>query len=236
MTINYIAVFYIGPNRTYKSYQAKFDIDPLYFFKIHLDFLSTCNADIKLSTFVFNDDISQDLKSEIHKLAEQSEIANEIVFRQNGGFSYGAWNDIIKKNINDFDYFFMIEDDYIPDAPDFYIPFQNKITDSIPYCCTYIGILNGIRHAASSNGMIQAKACKDILSKYQEIFKVDLSNSLHQAWQTQLTFLDYLTEQNYDITDIIDLYSVQHALNCNTNDVRIFGQQDSRCLILPILL
>lgn len=129
--INYIVAFYIGKNRGYDHYKHKFVYDPLFFVREHVKFVETCNSNI-FPTFVFNDDIPDSIKTDIIDLCPNI----EIIFRPNNGFSYGAWNDAIIKNIDLYDYFFIIEDDYIPTSADFCEPFLNKISDIVPYVCS----------------------------------------------------------------------------------------------------
>jgi len=236
--INYVPVFYIGPNRDYASYQEKFKNDPMFFVRYHVNFLNTCeNNKIKRATFVFNDDISDELKDLIlQTVVEVKTMEVEVIFRRNGGFSYGAWNDVIKKNLNDFDYFFLIEDDYIPVKPDFYEDFVDRCTSEYPYVCTLVAKHKGKLHASSSNGIIRADVCKIILEKYNELFLVNNSNNLPDAWNTQINFLNLLTDAGYGMRDITHKYSTPHIINCHINQITVFGNKNFPHILVPIIL
>jgi hypothetical protein len=235
-TINYVAVFYIGHNRP-TPYVNAFQKDPLHFIKIHRDFLDTCNkTNITGATFVINSDIDLNIKNKIAKYVQNCQVPITIFYRANNGYSYGAWNDAIKSNVNNFDYFFMIEDDYIPDANDFYKPFIERITEDTPYVCGYIGIDQGVVHAAHSNGIIAASACKKVLESNQDLFIFVNSNILEDGWESQRTFLSKFTRMGYKMSDITDMYLTRHMLNCYNHTITEFGKPDGRCLIQPIIV
>ena len=240
-TINYIVAFYIGPNRGYPNYVRKLQQDPAFLLKHHLELLSTCkDTDITLCTFVFNDDISEDIKQVLSDTVDSYNLpmAFELIYRSNNGYSYGAWNDAIVKNIDRADYFMLIEDDYVPDSNDFYNIFLERITDEVPYCCMYVGNgpdwSNFKKHACSSNGMLQGKATRKIIEQRGEPFKWYRSNTVESAWKTQCDFFDYFTELDYDLRDCLDEYSVMQY-NCSQGFINISGIPDSRCPILPII-
>jgi hypothetical protein len=235
-TVNYVAAFYIGPNRP-TPYIKAFEKDPMHFVRIHKEFLDTCEGThITGATFMFNNDIGIDLMGRISYYLLQCKIPIKVIFRPNGGYSYGAWNDAIKDSVNDFDYFFMIEDDYIPDATDFYKPFVERITDDTPYVCGYVGVDMGVVHAAHSNGIITGSACKKVLENNTDLFVFVQTDRLQDGWESQRNFLSKFTNIGYKITDITDRYLTRHMMDCYTNRVVEFGVRDGRCLIQPIVV
>lgn len=235
-TINYIAAFNIGPNRP-GPYVEAFQTDPLCFIRMHRDFLNTCvGTNITMGTFVINDDIDDEIKQKVLYCAEQSKIPLTIIFRKNGGYSYGAWNDAIKYAVNNFDYFFMIEDDYIPDANDFYIPFVERTNETTPYVCGYVGIDSGVLHAAHSNGIISQAACKKVLETNEQLFVVNETKTLEDAWECQRNFLNNFTNLGYKITDITDQYLTRHMMDCYNIRISEFGNAEGRCLLHPIIV
>lgn len=243
MSINYIVAIYIGKRGIthegdlgYIQYHEKFKVDPLFFAKIHRDFLSSCqNSKITKASFVFNDDISDDIKKMALEEIKLTNMDYEIIFRKNNGYSYGAWNDTILKNINDYDYFFMIEDDCIPLETDFYEYFIECCTLETPIVATYVNP-NPPIHAASSNSIVRADVCREILNKTGKLFFVNNSNSLPDAWDTQTYFFKYFMENGYKMRDILDKYSTPHALNCRINHVVIFGNKENPHCIVPIII
>lgn len=77
-------------------YVEKFKTDPFFFVKKHLDFLSTCNNNIKCSTFMFNDGLDDVLKAYLSRISLPN-MKLEVIFRKNSAFSYGDWSDGIIK-------------------------------------------------------------------------------------------------------------------------------------------
>jgi hypothetical protein len=235
--INYIVAFNISTHRV-NAYVEMFESDPLYFIKIHRDFLNTCiNTHITMGTFVINDDVDDDTKKQIIDCVNQCKIPTRVVFRENVGFSYGSWNDIIMETIDDYDYFFMIEDDYVPDKKDFYIPFINRMSDNIPYVCGLV--IENPYHAAHSNGMISKKACKRVLENNENLFCDLECGDKHGAVKTQISFLTNFRNLGYEFADTTDEFFTKHVSNYHdANNVIIdeYGVLDGRCLIEPIIV
>ena len=235
MRVNYIVANYIGPLRTYSHYQELFSNDPLYFFRKHLEFLSTIDSSNEVvATFVFNDDIDLKTRYEL----ESVNISNvEIVFRKNAGFSYGIWNDTIIKNFNkDFDYFFLIEDDYLPCQVDFLDPFIKRIKNNVAFVCGLVDrasseIFPGhvsvedkpFSFPSISNGLLSAIACKKIYSKTGSVFNINLNSDYWSAYTNQIYFCKPFTDMGYNIVDTLDEYSSPYN-NANAKDLVIYGK------------
>lgn len=234
--IHYIVVFYIGPNRNYTSYQHLFRTDPLMMFRKHVEMLKTVDKNITSATFVFNGDIDPNLRQTIDNFTDHG-VPTRIGYFNGPGFSYGAWNEVIKKRLGVCDYFFLIEDDYIPTRPDFYKPFVDRCTDEYPYVCTYVEEKSPGRFCASSaNALVKAKQCKEMFEKHGEVFAAIDGNTYEQAWNIQLNFLNYFTESGYKMRDILDEYKTPHMLNCNINHLVTFGNSNAESLIEPIVV
>lgn len=235
-TVHYVVVFYIGPNRNYTSYQHLFRTDPLMMFRKHVDYVNSSSSHLQSATFVFNHDLDQQIKDQVDNF-QNFQKPVEIHYFDGPGFSYGAWNEVIKKKINDYDYFFLIEDDYIPTRPDFYQPFVDRCNDRCPYVCSYVEEKSpGKFVASSSNAIIQAEQCRLIYSKYQDVFAELNCYNLPQAWHTQTNFLNFFTQEGYVMADVLDQYKTLHMLNCNINQLVSFGNANAPALIEPIIV
>jgi hypothetical protein len=234
-TINYITAFYIGNLRRH-TYVEQFEIDPLYFIRIHKNFLDTCvGTHIAMGTFVVNDDIDEDVKNQIVEFVKDCKIPTTVIFRENHALSYGAWNDTIINSIDGYDYFFMLEDDYAPDANDFYIPYIEKIDGNVQYVCGLV-IQNPL-HAAHSNGVISKEACKKILETNPTIFSHLVGKDKPASWTTQLNFMSYYSNAGYVMEDITDKYFLKHmADHLDKMVTDEYGVPNARCLIPPILI
>lgn len=242
--VNYIAAFYIGDNRSSEYYQKAFYIDPLYFFRRHLRLIDNLDNITRFS-FVINNDVSDVLKNEIISLANNKNL--DIFFRENSGYSYGAWNDVILHNLNDYDYFFLIEDDYIPADKNFVQPFVNKLKNNVCYVCSLAAEISSennymvsahegkFKHPSISNGMISANACRNIFKNYKSLFRIKPGKVKDDGYWNQIYFLKNFTEQGYDILDTTEEYSSPY-LNSSDGSIVIFGDPNLPPLLEPILI
>lgn len=200
----------------------------------HIEYLNNCPDAISGAIIVINGESPDNLES---YLQENLKKQFEVVKRENIGFSYGAWNDAIVKDIidgNKTDYYFLIEDDYIPSVKKFYTPFVKRCCKNVAYVCCMYGAFGGNKnHAAISNGLISGKFCRNIYEKHNQIFSFAGSSYVDGA-STQVDFLKYFEEEGYDFTDILDKYS-SPFLNFSANDIKIFGEETNKSLLKPII-
>lgn len=242
--VNYIVANYIGPLRTYPQYRKLFNIDPLYFCKKHLDFLETIDtANQVIATFVFNDDIDEVIKAEI--IGAVSDKV-ELIFRKNSGFSYGIWNDTIIQNLNNYDYFFLIEDDYLPTRNDFLNPFLKRLQHNTAFVCGLVELASANRFPGHvtpgekpflfpsiSNGLISASACKKVYNSTGSVFKINLNKDYWSAYTNQIYFCKPFIDMDYTIVDTMDEYSSYYN-NATVKDLVIYGADKQAPLLIPI--
>lgn len=260
--INYIVAFYIGTNRNNIAYNTKIEDDPLYFVNKHYNFLSTCNSThITEATFIVNNDVSKEIKNQLLNL-KLTNIKLKIFFRNNINYSYGGWNDVIKKNVNKFDYFFMIEDDYIPTVTDFYKAFVEKTSFEKPYIACKVET-HPTMHPSFSVGIIRSENCKLIIKKNKDLFNlagntkespddagqrfinqnrgnknlnyvedIEISALYINAVFIQMHFLDFLLE-SFSIGDITETH-ISVFRNYYENQTKIYGR--GAVVIEPILI
>ena len=240
--VNYVAAFYIGPNRTFPYYQQAFKEDQLCFIRKHIEF-SEYAENIDRFSFVINDDISEELKKEIIQLTRGRNI--ELLFRVNNGYSYGAWNDVVKRNLNDFDYFFLIEDDYLPNFTNFSLPFIQRFKEGTAYVCSLmVEISNEInelvpkdlgkfKHPSISNGMLSTAAAKKVLEKYNVIFRLQAGNTKEIGYWNQTYYLKNFTDLGFDVTDTTDEFCSPY-LNTSSGEIKIYGNPEHPPLLFPI--
>ena len=111
MRINYIIACYFGTRRFYNKNYIE---DNFYYVKKHLKFFKNFkDKNIQQITFVINGNI-ENLQIFQDLLSSFCDIDYEIINRPNIDYSYGAWEEAIIKNLNKFDYFMLMEDDYAP--------------------------------------------------------------------------------------------------------------------------
>lgn len=245
LSVNYVVGFYIGSNRTYVKYQKMYKDNPLFFVHKHVDFLEK-SSDITNATFVFNDDIDDELKQQINSIVIQN-CNLTIIFRPNSGFSYGMWNDTIIRTINDnYDYYFLIEDDYIPTAPDFIKGYVGFFDKSICFVCGLVQIAshnNYPKHVAPSevpfifpsisNGLISGDACRAVFAKHNTVFNINFNNDYNSAYTNQIYFCKYFIDIGYKIVDVLKHYSSPY-MNATEDNIVIYGEKHKPCLTRPI--
>lgn len=229
--INYIIAFYLN-SRMSTLYSGYTNTNKFYFFDKHVEFLNK-GTNIKLVSFVFNVDDLETNNLIIDKIKNTVFNFNaEVIIRKNTGFSYGAWNSVINKNIEKFDYYFVNEDDYIPNTSDFYSPFISKITKEAPYVA-FMTSDEIKRHASFSVGVLKGDACSKVFKKYNTVFKIIETNNYTDAYKNQIDFYDYFRDFNYTINNIIDNYKLPY-MDSSKNSITYYGKKESSILFLPI--
>lgn len=233
--VNYIVANYIGPLRYSK-------LDSLFFFKEHLNFLKNIKTDIKIfPTFVFNEDVDSQIKKELDGYSEY-----DILYRKNSGYSYGAWNDVIIKNINNYnyDYFFLIEDDYIPTCDNFLNPFLDRCKGDTIFVCGLVEEASSVRFPSYvqdnqksfkfpsiSNGLIPAGFCRFFYKKNKKLFNISMDTDKDTAYKNQIYFCKYFTDMGYKITDILDEFKSPFF---DSKNIVTYGNENRLALLKPI--
>lgn len=233
--INYIVALYCGA-RMSKKYSLLTAKNKLYFFSKQVEALNKFGEGIDLVSFVFNVD-SLEQQNEIINSLSFTNIAfkYELFFRENVGASYGAWMECIHKNVNKYDYFFMIEDDYVPICNNFYEPFINKCTDKIQYvCCRAVKeTVDLYAHASISNGLITATVCKNLINTSKSVFKIYDSNNYETFYKIQREFLHLYSELGFELSDISENYSIPFY-DSSKDRIVYYGNINGDCLLEPL--
>lgn len=225
MKINYVIPFYIidgfidgSRNNTYHRIDKFFAVKS-HVFTLYKKFM----PDVVKATFVINksdcvkegeiEDIIDNLRK---KYKQPDEIPIEVKYRDNWGYSYGAWEYHMRESLNEqYDYYFLTEDDYIVARQDlvFYEPFLKKFTEKTAFVC---GLWAGpppngpdkqIGHPAISYGLYSAKACENVLNKCGEIFfdynHRSSTKGAYDGWQGN--YHNHFIDCGYEIDHTIDL-------------------------------
>lgn len=205
--ITYIIATWLGPRRA-GYYTKKFVEDPYFLIKQHIIHLSVldCNYINKILIVINENDINIDsgLIHELNKL--NSNIPYKILIRPNLGFSYAAWEHglryCIESNSNS-NFFFLIEDDYVPTENNFYDYFLSEFNNpNIGAVFQLYTTMHGLKqHAAISNGMLHRKVAETCLNMHHTIFNLKFDNSYQAAQDNQVTFLDFI-KSYCEISDI----------------------------------
>jgi hypothetical protein len=151
---NYQIAFYNGKRRAYKGSRGVLYVEK------HIEYINNNIPDIGLVSFIINKSY-ESLDNELVEFIDNSDINfnYEIILRDNVGFSYGAWEEVMRKNYVNYDYAFIIEDDYIPSKPDTLQYFYRKFTENEHYI--YVCSLWYDNRPSISNGMIRTELFRD---------------------------------------------------------------------------
>jgi len=190
MRINYVVCFYITDGAFRNNLYHH--IDKFFAVKAHVEMINMLliPTDIVKATFIVNrsdyikdgdvEQIIEDHNKKHHRTVTPHTIPIEVKYRDNWGRSYGAWEYHIRQSLHEnYDFYFLTEDDYIPNiryqdfynvsAEDrsFYKPFLEKFTDNTAFVCG----LWSANHPAISYGLYSANICKTMFDRYGEIFR-----------------------------------------------------------------
>lgn len=234
MNINYIVACYLGTRRN----------QPLHptgtFISKHLEFLKDTDAVSRITLSIsIEDRLQEEAVRDLMEPYKSYSPHIKLILRDNRGHSYGAWNDAICHSLESgekFDYYFCIEDDYVPVTKDFAIPFVDKVTDSTGYVCQVAQDTHGHRHAAVSNGLIPYRAASLMYKGMNTVFKVTQSKTYIEGERNQIHFLDYLDDSGFEMVDCSDTTTTEYlALNhSGSTSIQKFGSGPN--VIAPIVV
>jgi hypothetical protein len=231
MNIHYIVAFYLGPRDTLPVNDFLIE-DRYHYVKKHIECLKKfCCKDITKITFVVSE-YDKKIDSKVDEVVKKHKgsLPIEVFHRENIGFSYAAWNDVMMKSLNDkedFDYCFLIEDDYIPNCDYFYTPFTDLFDDKTAFVCQ----VWNVNHPSVSNGVFSYNIAKKLKEKYGSIFKlVSDDDSYSGGVENQIHYIDYARQEKYYFTDVRKT-SLQIFLD--RNHFVFFGNPKGEILIVP---
>lgn len=203
MSVNYVAVFYMGSRRS---------AGPACHVADHLDYLQENNCKIDKVTLVLNAESKEQI-AEFSKLVQgykpyYTEL--HVLIRQNMDFSYGGWNDAVTRSVKNgeiYDYF-LTEDDYIPNMQNFLDPFYEQMTDRTAYVCCKVLEGHGQPHAAHSVGLLNGEAASLMVKRNGSAINIAPAHNYPGVEWNQVHFLDELTGRKYLLKEISGDYSV----------------------------
>ena len=227
-SINYMPVFYLGKRR---SGQPACQVEE------HLDYLQKHRCPVDKVTLILNADKSSQVV-EFSKLVGKYKpyyTDLKVIVRENQGFSYGGWHSGVNSSLaagESYDYF-LIEDDYIPNSPDFLDIFYSKLDDKTSYVCLKVLDTNGQPHPAHSIGLLNGAAARKAYSVGASPVLYEPSPWGYAAGEyNQVHFLDDLNRLGYGITDIADRYSV--PFESIDKSIRELGVPGALAPIVPV--
>ena len=201
MKINYIVATYFGPRRSYSDTENKF-----MFLEEQLKFLSAAPVDWQISRATISINYEGSVsKEDIESLVNSYSYPIEVVvrYRDNFGYSYSNWNEVMIECLEeDFDYFFLMEDDYIPTSHDFLRPFLEELTaGDYGFCCLLKsdhGFMGHQSHPTMSVGLVDAQVAKIVYDKHQNILWLHPTSANYTlAEESQIHMMDHFVASGY---------------------------------------
>lgn len=203
MKINYLIATWSGPRHSYNS--------TLPILKCHLNQLQLLKHNIDQITigYPYYRFENKEYTNYLYNLECKGKLSNgtkvELMRVNNYGFSYGQYGKIFRRYRKQFDHYIICEDDYIPVIDNFDTILVNLIKErNVGYLCGLCldetGTHNAItpRHAAISNGIINASCLEATLNKYGIIPSISGDNQ-----PTQIVFSQAIIKSNQTIDDYI---------------------------------
>ena len=224
----YISVFYLGDRRiNQKEVDENFGYsltskDKFEHLHKQIAYLLKVEHNLNKIFFVFNLDSDhypyiKDINNIVPKQIKNTPV--EIIFRENKGFSYGAWNDVFEQNRNNFDYFIFNEDDYVFVKDNFDKYLINKF-NSYPdagYICPFVKESieghNYKKHTAHSTGISSKEALNKIWDKNGYLIRYKDSPKYYIHGEVlQLNWGCMFIQNGFNIYDIRDDFRVAFSM------------------------
>jgi RimJ/RimL family protein N-acetyltransferase len=239
--VTYIVSTYFGKRRS-KLYNKFWEVDIYYFVKQHIQKLNELNnPDVQKIIFVvnhYNHMIDQGILPIIQKA--NSKIPIEVIFRPNKNLSYGAWNEAIIASLEDSsEYFFLIEDDYLPSVDEFYKVFQKEMDSDVCFVGQLVNFAHQKIHPSISNGLLSSPPAKWAYENYKTVFKLspDTNDSEYLAGTLdQVIYLQYLLEkyQAKDVSNTTCIPFLESTEDPDKFDIVIYyGNKEEKEVIQP---
>lgn len=243
---NYLVSFYFG-TRGNENYNVRLNDNKFFFAEKHIEFLeSYSEKNIEKVIFVVNltsrdnqEEITNFFAENSSKISDDTEF--DLIFRQNYGFSYAAWNegiiDDLQKECGEAEYYMCLEDDYMLRTDTSVLPIIERCNEVTPYvCCSaVVDHPDYMDHSSVSVGIFHKDSCRKVYeNKENPFYIVNGNNDYPHAWKIQQTFYKNFLDMGYKITDFLDEYSCDF-LYTGSNEVKTFGELDTDRLIVPIM-
>jgi len=234
--INYIICMFIGKRRNRS-------IASVEMVQMQLDYLQDNNIPLTKVTVVCNLDEAehyQIILGNMKKFINDYYTELEFIPRLNQGFSYRAWSEAINRELesnNDYDYYFLIEDDCLPARKDFIDVFLEPMKGKVCYVCQRLSV-SGPKHAGMSSGILCGKASRKVYDKMGSVLRTTAGLTYASAQHDQRYFLENLIDMGYELTDCSHLASMPFYEKFSDEKVgRIieYGDPDLPPVLIPII-
>jgi len=225
---NYIVAVWTGGRR---RHEQEYVDDRAVYIKKQIEQLNNLNHNIGQVTFVINDnpDESIEVKNYINSIPNKIKDTDIVILRRpNIGMSYGAWAYVYEKYTNQFDYYIIQEDDYIPVIDNFdKILIELLHEKQLDYLCE----LYKDNHASASGGIMFSRTLSDI---YYKGGKLPFPNNSHYGNVEdygQRKISKIFTDNGFKVGDYTDRY--KFIFEKLTGGIITFGDESLDLIFAP---
>ena len=203
-----------------------YSFDKLIYVKTQIEYLRLYQNN--LNTIYFNFNLEEDHYNILNKALKLipkhiNGSKTEVNIRKNNGFSYGAWNEIVIKEIENYDYFIFNEDDYFftQDNWDSYLVDKYKSKEDIGYLAMGVRPHNNFKFPFHSVGMSSKENIKKVIGKFGNLIGEEYLDSLLyvEGEQLQQTWGELYSKVGLVNYDVRDNYQVEFGLTDRKEDL-----------------
>jgi hypothetical protein len=229
--LHYVVACYLGRRRNPHVENSET------YLREHLSFIRRSKV-IDRATIVLNSESLEQTARCVEIMQTFGAQNTNLIVRDNIGFSYGAWNDCVRAYLDfDSEYFFLVEDDYIPASDEFASVFFDKMSPTTGYVASiYDTSAPEGAHASMSIGLLSASAAVDARNLYGEPLRVVGGEDDHFFYETaernQVAFLNNIIGAGYSVASAGDTARMPFV---RFGKIIVAGNQSARDCIVPIL-
>jgi hypothetical protein len=160
-----------------------------------------------------------------------------LTVRPNVGYSFAAWDEGVRLDVGKFDYHFLIEDDYMPLQPDFYMPFVDIMQTNVN--AGYVSQLRGgnsvTGYPSMPSGLLSDIVAQDVIAKYGKLSNLHPDGTTYkQAEWNFLHWADYIRALGYRFYDVADRFSLPYY--DTGGKIVDYGQSDLEPVLVPVII
>lgn len=201
--------------------------------KNHLKFLSEMSHSLSQITVMKP---LNNVKNDYYDIDVDENV--KIIECKNEYQSYGQWLNAIKIFIDDFDYFILIEDDYVP-ATDNFDEKLIKIYNEGTYLCSMVPPGVRYKHCAISNGIISRTTIHNLIStidykKWFDTFAEKNPILVMGGTNYQWPFSRYLADNGIELLDYRQHYRSDYFANDIITDFSLLDVMNEEKIFTPI--
>lgn len=171
-----------------------------------------------------------DIKNEYYNVNLNS--ITKIIECENNLLSYGQWIIAMDQYVDEFDYFILVEDDYVPGCDNFDLKLIDMYEEDT-YLCSKTDTRGYPFHCSISNGIISSSTIKKL---FEKIKFIDWYNN-YSVKEVQVSFSRYFHDNGITLKDYSSRYAVKfHNGNFSIKDYTDMNVETYESIFYPIQL